>query len=1032
MRKNYRIWITLLLLFMAQYSWAQNRTITGKVIDALDGSPIVGANIILKGTTIGTITDIEGNYQLAIPEGENIITVSYVGYETIDIEVGNRSTVDVTLYADVETLSEVVVTAFGIKQERKSLGYSVQEISSEKIRETNQPNPLNALRGRVSGVNISSSSGAPGAGSDIVIRGINSLNPNANNQPLFVIDGIPISNETNITGGRGGANFSNSNRFSDINPADIESISILKGPAASALYGLRAANGAVIVTTKAGKAGETVFNFKTSYSFDDVYRRPELQKKYGRGYNGAFDPSDYRADGPLIPAGEEVYDQWDQLFETGHQFQNDFSFSGGNEKATFYSSLGRLDQSGVVPNSDFERTTVKIAASLKATEKLTIDGSANYINSDGTNPRMGVGGFGVISYATRYAPDVNMKNVFNPDGSPYRYTTQLENPFYFAENAFQNEKLNRIIGNLGLNYDIADWLNINYRVGIDNYSNERFLIARPSLLLSAGSNGSITEQFLTYQEINSNLLISTEQQITDELGLSLTIGNQVTTINTTNVEGSGTNFILPGFSSINNLGEYTVRSFPTERNIIGVFADAKLNYRETLFLDITGRNDWSSTLPEQNRSFFYPSVSLSYVFTETLGLTDNRIFNFGKLRASYAEVGKDASPYLVGNYYSTMTPFRGIAGIDRDGSIGSEALKPERTKAFEFGVDMAFINNRIRLDATYAIQNSVDQIVPIPTSRATGFTAYVTNAGEIQNKVIELLLDANIVKTPNFNWTTTLNWTRLRSEVLSMPEGVDVITFQPETPWVKQRIQTGGRPGDWYGWKLSRVDDPASEHNGRLVILNGYPDVNDNWRGVALAEEEYLGNAFPDWQGGWNNSFRFKNFDLSFLFTFRKGGYAFDINRRMRYGGTGGEAPTGAETEIRNKLVIFDGVTNTGTIEDPVWVENTQPVEIGVEELYRQAFRYRLASEFNGFQEASYIRLQNVSLSYRLPESLLDRTPFTGITASVTGNNLWMTSPFVGFDPEQSAYGAGSNVYGYVGTNIPATRSIYLSLNLTF
>lgn len=228
------------------------------------------------------------------------------------------------------------------------------------------------------------------------------------------------------------------------------------------------------------------------------------------------------------------------------------------------------------------------------------------------------------------------------------------------------------------------------------------------------------------------------------------------------------------------------------------------------------------------------------------------------------------------------------------------------------------------------------------------------------------------------------------------------------------------------------MDDPASEYNGRLVINNGYPDVNDNWRGVALAEEEYLGNAFLDWQGGWNNSFRFKNFDLSFLFTFRKGGYAFDINRRMRYGGTGGEAPTGAETEIRNKLVIFDGVTNTGTIEDPVWVENTQPVEIGVEELYRQAFRYRLASEFNGFQEASYIRLQNVSLSYRLPESLLERTPFTGITASVTGNNLWMTSPFIGFDPEQSAYGAGSNVYGYVGTNIPATRSIYLSLNLTF
>lgn len=1032
MKKSYRIWIAMLLLCITQYAWAQDRTISGTVTDAADGSPIVGANVLLKGTTIGTITNIDGNYQLSVSGEENTLTISYVGYESIDIEVGNRTTVDISLNADIETLSEVVVTAFGIRQERKSLGYSVQEINSEKIRETNQPNPLNALRGRVSGVNISSSSGAPGAGSDIVIRGINSLNPNANNQPLFVIDGIPVSNETAITGGRGGANFSNTNRFADINPADIESISILKGPAASALYGLRAANGAVVVTTKSGKAGKTAFNFKTSYSIDDVYRRPDMQKKYGRGYNGIYNPTDYRADGPPIPAGEEVYYQWDQLFEKGHQFQNDFSFSGGNESATFYGSLGRLDQSGVVPNSDFERTTVKIAGSLKATEKLTIDGSANYINSDGTNPRMGVGGAGVISYATRYAPDVNMGEVLNADGTPYRYSIQLENPFYFADNAYQSEKLNRFIGNLGFDYGITDWLNVNYRVGIDNYSNERFLIARPSLLISGSTRGSVSEQILTYREINSNLLLSTEQQLTEDLGLSVTLGNQVTNINTTDVVGSGTNFILPEFSSVNNLGEYSVRSFPTERNIIGVFADAKLNYRETIFLNITGRNDWSSTLPEQNRSFFYPSVSLGYVFTETFGLANNPVFNFGKIRASYAEVGKDASPYLIGNYYSTMTPFRGVAGVDRDGSIGSEELKPERTKAFEFGLDLAFINNRLRLDATYAIQNSVDQIVPIPTSRATGFTSYVTNAGEIQNRVVELLLDANIVRTADFNWNTTFNWTRLRGEVLSMPEGVDVITFQPESPWVKQRIQTGGRPGDWYGWKLSRVDDPSSEFNGRLVIQNGYPDVNDNWKGTALAEDEYLGNAFPEWEGGWNNSLRYKNFNLSFLFTFRKGGYAFDINRRMRYGAAGGEAPTGAETDIRNKLVVFDGVVNAGTVDNPEWQENTQPVEIGVSELYSQAFRYRLASEFNGFQEAGYIRLQNVSLSYSLPDALLEDSPFTGITASVTGNNLWMTSPFVGFDPEQSAYGPGSNVYGYVGTNIPATRSIYFSLNFTF
>ncbi len=1023
--------LLLLLLCSWQYTLAQERIVRGRVVDAIDNVPVVGATVRVQGTNKGAITDVDGQFSLSLTPNENKLEISFVGYLPEVVEVGNRSNLDIALAPDLETLSEVVVTAFGIKQERKSLGYSVQEVNSKAIQETNQPNPLNALKGRVSGVNITSSSGAPGAGADIVIRGINSLNPSANNQPLFIIDGIPVSNETDLTGGRGGSNFTNTNRFADINPEDIETISILKGPAASALYGLRAANGAVIVTTKSGKAGKTVFNFKTAYSFDDVYRTPPMQERYSTGYRGRFDPTDYRADGPPIPDGVETYNQWDQLFDVGHQFQNNFSFSGGTDKATFYGSLGRLDQTGVLPNAEFERTNVKISGSLKATDRLTIDGSANFINSDGINPRMGVGGAGVISYATRYAPEINIEDYVNPDGTPIRYSTQLDNPFFFADNAYQEENLNRIIGNLGLNYAFTDWLKLDYRLGIDNYAINRFLIARPPILISAG-RGSISEQNLTYQEINSNLLLNGERQLANELGLTFSLGNQITTINTTNITGTGTNFILPDFNSINNLNQYTVRSFPTERNIIGVFADVKFNYRETLFLSITGRNDWSSTLPEENRSFFYPSVSLGYVFTETLGLTGNKVLNFGKLRASYAEVGKDASPYQIGNYYSTLAPFRGVASVQRDNIIGSEDLRPERTKAFEFGIDLGFINNRLRLDATYAIQNSVDQIVPIPTSRATGFTSYVANAGEIQNRVIELLVDGEVVRSNNFGWSTALNFTRLRSEVLAMPEGVDVITFQPETPWVKQRIQTGGRPGDWYGWQLSRVEDPTSEFDGRLVIVGGYPNVNDNWKGTALSEDEYIGNAFPDWEAGWNNSLRYRNFNLSFLFTTRQGGYAFDINRRLRYGAAGGEAPTGAETDLRNRLVVFDGVTNIGTVEEPQWVENEMAVPIGVNELYQQAFRYRLAREFNGFQDASFIRLQNVSFSYTMPSSMLERLPFTAITASVTGNNLWMTSPFVGFDPEQSAYGPGSNVYGYVGSNVPAIRSIYFSLNLNF
>jgi hypothetical protein len=317
-------------------------------------------------------------------------------------------------------------------------------------------------------------------------------------------------------------------------------------------------------------------------------------------------------------------------------------------------------------------------------------------------------------------------------------------------------------------------------------------------------------------------------------------------------------------------------------------------------------------------------------------------------------------------------------------------------------------------------------------SRATGFTTFVTNGGVIRNNALELILDAQVLKRGDFGWNTIVNWSRIRGKVTRMPDNLNVITFQPDAPWVKQRIQAGGRPGDWYGWQLSRVQDPGSEYNGQLVIVNGYPDVNRNYQGRPLAQDDYIGNAFPDWEGGINNSLSYKGISLSFLFNFRQGGYVFDINRRIRYGFSGGEAPTGAETNLRNRLVVFDGVRNTGTADNPVWVPNDVAVPIGVPQLYSQAFRYRLAKEFNGFQEASWIRLQNVSLSYALPQSLLGKTPFRQIAVSVTGNNLWLTTPFVGFDPEQSAFGAGSNVFGYVGTNVPATRSVYFGLNLTF
>ncbi len=1031
------LFIFLLSVLLTQSVAAQTRTVTGQVTSVEDNSPLPGVNVVLKGSSSGTVTDAEGRFSIAAAMG-NTIVFSYIGFTPEEVVVSESSTINVTLAPDVQTLNEVVVTSFGVTREKRALGYTVQEIKGSQLTETNQPNALNALRGRLAGVNVTSSGGAPGAGTNILIRGITSLNPNANNQPLFVVDGIPISNNTNTFGrdvalNTGGDNFQTANRAADINPDDIASISVLKGPAASALYGLRAANGAVIITTKSGQAGKARLDFRSTYSFDDVAKTPPMQTAFGNGEGGRYyfpnaqgvNQPDLNTYGPPVREGVPVYNVWDELFRTGHQFQNALTYSGGNEKATFFTSISSLNQTGVLPNSKYNRITTKLAGTLKATDQLSINGSASYIKSGGTNPGGGVAN-GSIFYAMRHTNTVDMGNYLNPDGTQQVYNANLDNPLYFAQNSYLSDDVNRFIGYIGADYTPTKWLTVNYKLGLDQYSDFRERVSVPGLIIAR--LGTVSEQRIGYRELNSNFLVTGQKSFGEDFNASLLLGNQFTHIRTSELTATGTEYIVNGFNSINNQATYTTRNFPTERTLIGFFADAKLDWRRTVYLNLTGRNDISSTLPVANRSFFYPSVSLSYIFTETLGLASNPIFNYGKVRASYAEVGKDASPYQTGVYFETYRAFGRVGGARRSTTFGSETLRPERTRGLEFGLELQFLRNRVGIDAAYAIQNSVDQIVPVPVSYASGYDVYVTNAGEIQNKSLELLLNAKVLQKGSFSWDASVNWSQLRGRVLSMPPGVNEIVFNPETPWVKQIIRAGGRPGDWYGWQYARVDDPNSEYYGQLIILpDGYPDVNANtYRRRPLSESDRIGNAFPDWTGGINNSLSWKGINLSFLFSFRKGGEVFDIARWQRY-----QTGTGAETDMRYKEVIFKGVRNVGTLDNPEYVPNDIPVELGATEFYRNAFRYRLASENNGFQDASWIRLQNVTLGYNLPKGLVGRTPFQNIGLSVSANNLWVTTPFVGFDPEASTYGSGSNAYGYVGTNVPTTRSIYFGLNVS-
>ncbi|WP_424495338.1 SusC/RagA family TonB-linked outer membrane protein [Salinimicrobium sp. GXAS 041] len=1007
-------------------SEAQDFTIEGSVIDEQDAMPIPGVTIIEKGTSNGTVTNMNGEYSISVSNPDAVLVFSYIGYETIEVPIDNRQRIDLALSTSSESLDEVVVTSFGIKQEKKSLGYAVQEVSGEEITRTEEPNLINALRGKVAGVSINSSSGAAGAGSNIIIRGITSLSPSGDNQPLFVVDGMPISNSTtsgSVLPSEGSAasgsneQYSFTNRSADINPEDIESISILKGPSATALYGLRAANGVVIITTKKGKEGRTQVRVKSTITFEEVNKTPDIQMDYREGWRGrarAYEDPDspfgysygYYTWGPRNGPLDNPTNPHEEFFRTGVRYNNYASISGGNSKTNFYTSVSNLMQEGIVPNTDYDRTTFKISGETSLADKLRVSGSANYSNSGGSRPNGG--DKSVISNLRRWSPTIDVNDYLLPDGSEKNYTEGvINNPLYLAYNSTFEDDVNRIIGNMGINYTPFSWMTVDYKVGIDYYNDSRVRFAANDIKVAVPVNGFMIEENINYKEINSNFLVTLQKQLNPDFNGSLTLGNQITDITYDRLNTRGEGFNLPDFQDLSNTTNLFVNKNAYQRRIVGLFADAKFDYKETLFLNVTARNDWSSTLPKENRSFFYPSVNTSYIFTETLGLGADDFLSYGKLRASWAKVGKDASPYVVGQYFEGTPgfPLNGVGGFKKSNSAGSLSLKPETTTSYEFGTDLRFLGNRVGVDLTYFQQASENQIVSFPVSNPSGLSRFTTNAGEIVSTGLEALIDFKPIQTDDFSWDVTLNWSRIRSEVISLPEGLEVIEFQNSSEGVTSRVLEGGSPGDLYGYGYAR-----DSNNNLLIDSNGYPQV-------VTDSLIYAGSAMPDWTGGISSSFTYKNVNLSFLIEVKEGGDAYDESRINDW-----EFGTISATNGRYKEVIFQGVTADGQ-------PNTQPVILD-QDFYRLS-RYNQAAELL-MQDASWVRLRNVTLSYRLPKALMDRTFFNDITLSATGNNLFLITPFEGYDPEGTTYSAGSNAFGLTGYNIPNTRSVTFGLNLNF
>ena len=947
----------------------------------------------------------------------------------------------------------------GIKKERKALGYSVQELKSDEILKNKSSNVINSLSGKVAGVNITQSGGSAGAGSTIIIRGGTSLE--RDNQPLFVVDGIIYDNSTPIGGDSGfdGATrtaSTNSNRVMDINPEDIENMSILKGPAAAALYGSRAAAGVVIITTKKGQEGNVQVNFSTKFTSNWINRYPEQQDRYVRGYynnEGRFDDYSTQSWGHAIESGQKLYNNIEDFFQNGSVWDNSLSISGGNKNGSFYLSASRYDQTGIVPTTGFDKTTFRFNGEQKF-GRLTVGANVAYSISgtDKTLTSAGLynsGGTGAMVSVYRWARSDDMTHYLNEDGSKYRMfegrqelADDVENPYWILYKDRLYDKTNRFTGSVNANFKVAEWFDITYRLGYDNYDTYNYsFIAPGSAVKETYQNGKLSDSDYKYEYITSNLMMNFHKTFGD-WDLNLLLGQSVEDTKSRTDRRNGYNFITEGVSSFENIAtaDKVFQSTHSRKRLMGLYGEFRVAYKNIAYLTVTGRNDWSSTLPKENRSYFYPSVSGSFVFTELLPKSD--VLSFGKIRASWAKVGKDTDPYVTST--STWAPREFLGGIGTGNSWerGNVYLKPERTRSYELGLEMRFFNGRLGLDYTYYDNKSIDQIVVPRLSQTTGYILLSTNVGSVRNRGMELALTGTPIAKRNFTWDMTLNLAGNRGRVSDLLTGQDVLyvtdvqvgnakaasfnTLYDENGKMTQK-------GLFMGISGSRWD---RDEQGRVIVdaTTGMPKSD----GVTTYE---IGNREPTFTGGFNNSLQYKNWNLSFLFDFRVGG---DIYNGTDYFMTVNGM---SKRSMDRESITIDGVVNTGTSDAPVYEPKTTTYKAGEmyningavqsgESLIRSYYNSYLANETAAYiTKTNWLRLRSLSLSYDFKNLIKGQNILKGLTVTASGTNLWLWTNYKGMDPETSA--AGSGVVGSSSTGIdycgvPATAGFSLGINLTF
>lgn len=1009
-------------------------TVTGD-----DGQGIPGVTVLEKGTSNGTITNMDGGYSIRISRNDAVLVFSFVGMTTVEEAVNNRSAINVSLVTDAIGLDEVVVTALGISRERKSLGFAMQELKGDVLVEAREANIANALSGKVSGLQVIRSSNGPAGSSKIVLRGYSSLT--GDNQPLIVVDGIPIDN---FTGASNNDYWNPStdmgNGLGDINPEDIESMSVLKGASAAALYGSRAGNGVILITTKTGKKTKGLgITVSSSVGFESIFTNPEMQSNFGQGSNGIYDNRSNGSWGPKITGQSveswdgvsspmEAYDNVENYFGNGLNVNNNVSFQQQYENTSIYTSFTNMNDKSLIPGAKLDRTNLlaRAVSNFGPDKKWTLDTKIQYINSNATNrPLLGVN-YSNTFYTMYLLPrslDIrNFKNSVNDLGQMIWYggSNQM-NPYWMSEYNLNNDSRDRFIFHGSVKYNFTNWLNAEIRAGSDMYTtNTESKLYAGSPLSQTGRYGMGKQ---THFENNfSTLIMAKKDNLFGKFGGSAILGGNLMEQNSSGLSGSAGELEVPNLFALNNgksnpsIGE----SF-SQKKINSVYGTVQVNYDGYLFLDGTFRNDWSSTLHSDNRSYFYPSVNLAWVVSDMINKNSDlpSWFSFGKLRASYAEVGNDLSPYQLYNTYSIGKDPLGNTTAGLGNTLFDSKVLSELIKSYEAGIEARFFNNRLGFDLAWYKSNATRQLINLPMDPLSGYSNKKINAGDIQNTGIELEVNASVIEGVNdgFRWDIMFNYSFNRNTIEALADNVEQYQIGGYDD-LRILAEVGGNYGEIYGTSFLRIDDEASPYFGQLLLdANGLPQWN--------SERVKLGNQQPNALMGITNTLSYKGLSLSFLIDGRFGGEIYSgTNRAMQFAGTSSvTVVNGERPDMVVGGVIADGSSfkaNTTSVTAQQYWERVSAGSgnMGIVEA--------------NVYDATNIRLRTIQLNYSLPTKVLAKLPLTRAKFGVSANNVWLIkSNLNGVDPE-SVFATGTNAVGFENAAPPTSRTILFNVTLGF